>query len=432
MQGQQAAKCPPGRAYRDRWQAHIKAALKEETLPVVILSSRHFLPKAPANAEQILKDLQKSRDYVLRELEEREWESHWDVPKEDDWRRELRKIEARMRQLQHKMTNKPMPMDSVPCVPVYPLSVLCDYLGCKKRYLFTILRIHRVSYYPVRAPGAKETVWVVLASNRLEEVFNSLALRRNKKPLKLANLAYPLIDIDLLPEEHRSLAYALCAVAMTGCPKWQPADYLPLSWQGFTFLPWRIVSDSAVFSVPKGAAKKIAAMPLQALKKMGFRRLVERLPAWLRRGGDGKFRKGLPDDLYDALLTLKKDIERGRAVRRRRVPLFDPTYIIRCAVAQYRRARRFYDEEDSEALREKISQRFSRFNEIASAADKVESYLATYLELWESRFFDEDFSWEIDLPVVLNGKKKRPWQAQPIPSVRWCLEQREMREDWFA
>jgi hypothetical protein len=413
LQGQQAAKCPPGRAYRNYWQAHIKAALKEGTLPVVILSSQHFLPKA---SEQAHEDLALCRQFyqALRASFQTPDAHHLsEESKNRLWNEVLPEIAEDIAKEQRRLESKPMPFDSVPFAAVYPLSVLSSYLGCKPRYLFAILRIHGVSYYPVRAPGAKETVWVVLASNRLEEVFNSLALRRNLKPLKLASLACPLIDIYLLPEEHRSLAYALCALAAKDCPQWRLADYQPLSWQGFTLLPWRIVQDFAVLSIPKGAAQKISRVPLATLKRMGFRRLMERLPAWLRRSGDEKFRKGLPDDLYHAFLTLKRDIERGQLVRRSDTPLFDPTYIIRCAIVEFKWLVRSYPEDSPTALRTEICDRFSVFNRIASAAKKVPNYLAAYLERWADH--DRYFRFYVDDPVREAAKDR--WMVRPIPSL---------------
>jgi hypothetical protein len=146
---------------------------------------------------------------------------------------------------------------------------------------------------------------------------------------------------------------------------------------------------------------------------MGFRRLMERLPAWLRRSGDEKFRKGLPDDLYHAFLTLKRDIERGQLVRRSDTPLFDPTYIIRCAIVEFKWLVRSYPEDSPTALRTEICDRFSVFNRIASAAKKVPNYLAAYLERWADH--DRSFRFYVDDPVREAAKDR--WMVRPIPSL---------------
>jgi hypothetical protein len=409
---------PARRACREYWQLHIQAALERGTLPVLLISNEHFLPKMRQDLWQEIRVCEEKLAECTARLAE---EDHPPIRRDleilvDHYRKELAKARAQ---------SPDKPFRDQPIVPVYPLFVLNAHLQCiHNRRLFGILQSNGVPYYPVKGPDGHSIVWVVPASPKLEEVFNSYALRHNKKPLKLTNLAYPLIDISLLPEEHRSLAYALCAVAANRCPQWQPADYLPVSWQGFTLLPWRLVQDFAVFSVPKAVAAKVAAKPLQALKKLGFLRLTEKVSTWWRRYGNDseRFHKGLPDSLYDTLFTIKKKVEGWQAACPDEGPLFDPTYIIRCAIMNIYRLHSGWVPRPpvNEALAKAISNRYSIFNFLASTADGVSDYLASYLRLWAE---SPEFRRKVDARV--HQKASLRWSAEPIPSIRTFVPETE-------
>jgi hypothetical protein len=221
-----------------------------------------------------------------------------------EYRRALSEAEA-------KRPSKPF--QDQPVVPAYPLFVLNAYLQCPRtRDLFSFLRNNRINYFPVKAPDGRGTVWVVEASSRLEATVHCHALQSNTQPLRLADYAYPLIDVCLLPKEHRSFAYTLCAIAAHCCPQWRPTDYLPVSWRGWTFLPWRVIQDFSALPIPPTIAEKIAKTPFQAIRRMGFLRLVERISIWLKRCGKDEttVSQGSQDGFYDALHALKQMVER--------------------------------------------------------------------------------------------------------------------------
>jgi hypothetical protein len=293
-------------ACQEYWQLHIEAALERGTLPVLLLSSAHFLPKVPHALQGEIEA------YVgrLNELDAELLECDSPALRTDierliaEYRRALSEAEA---------TRPSKPFQDQPIVPAYPLFILNAYLQCPRtRDLFALLRNNRIDYFPVKAPDGKGTVWVVEASSKLEATVRYHALQSNKQPLRLADCAYPLIDVCLLPEEHRSFAYALCAIAARCCPQWRPTDYLPVSWRGWTFLPWRIIRDFPALPVPSAIAEKIAKTPFQAIRRMGFLRLVERISIWLKRCGKDEttLSQGSQDGFYDALHALKQMVER--------------------------------------------------------------------------------------------------------------------------
>jgi hypothetical protein len=190
---------PARRACQEYWQLHIQAALERGTLPVLLISNEHFLPKMRRDLWQQIRACERRLAECTARLAE---EDHPPIRRDletliDYYQKELAKARAQ---------SPDKPFRNQPIVPVYPLFVLNAHLQCiHNRRLFGILQSNGVPYYPVKGPDGHSIVWVVPASPKLEEVFNSYALRRNKKPLKLTSLAYPLIDISLLPEEHRSL-----------------------------------------------------------------------------------------------------------------------------------------------------------------------------------------------------------------------------------
>jgi hypothetical protein len=408
---------PARRACREYWQMHIQAALERGTLPVLLLSNEHFLPKVRCELRNEIRACEENLAEWTAALAQCDW-----APLRKDLEILIKYGQEKLAKLQAQLPSKPF--RNWPIVPVYPLFVLNAHLQCRNTCrLFAILQRHGVPFYPVKASDGKSIVWVVEASPRLEEVFNSYALRHDRKPLKLTNFAYPLIDICLLPEGQRSLAYTLCAIAAQSCPQWQPMDYLPVSWQGFTLLPWRIVADFAVFSVPKAVAAKAATKPLQALKRLGFVRLTEKVSAWLRRYGkeSERFRKGLPDILYDTLFTIKKKVEGWQAACADEGPLFDPTYIIRCAIMNiYRLYPRRARPKVNEVTARAISDRYSAFNLLASAADGVSNYLVSYLRLWSE---SPEFRRKVDERV--RRKASFRWSAEPIPSIRSFVSKTE-------
>jgi len=293
-------------ACQEHWQRHIEAALECGTLPVLLLSSAHFLPKVPYA-------LQGEIEAYAGRLNELDMAlSECDSPA---LRTDIERLIAEYRQaLSEAEAKRPSkPFQDQPIVPAYPLFVLNAYLQCPRtRDLFSFLRDSRIDYFPVKAPDGRGVVWVVEASRRLEATVHRRALQSNKQPLRLADCAYPLIDVCLLPEEHRSFAYALCAIAAHCCPQWRPTDYLPVSWRGWTFLPWRIIQDFTALPVPPAIAEKIAKTPFQAIKRMGFLRLVERVSVWLKRFGRDEtiVSQGSRNGVYDALRALKQMVER--------------------------------------------------------------------------------------------------------------------------
>jgi hypothetical protein len=293
-------------ACQEYWQLHIEAALECGTLPVLLFSSAHFLPKVPHALQGEIEA------YVgrLNELDAELLECDSPVLRTDierliaEYRRALSEAEA-------KLPSKPFQDQLI--VPAYPLFVLNAYLHYPRtRDLFSFLRDSRIDYFPVKAPDGRGVVWVVGASRRLEATVHRRALQSNKQPLRLADCAYPLIDACLLPKEHRSFAYALCAIAAHCCPQWRPTDYLPVSWRGWTFLPWRIIRDFPALPVPPAIVEKIAKTPFQAIRRMGFLRLVERISIWLKRCGKDEttLSQGSQDGFYDALHALKQMVER--------------------------------------------------------------------------------------------------------------------------
>jgi hypothetical protein len=297
-------------ACQEYWQLHIEAALECGTLPVLLFSSAHFLPKVPHALQGEIEA------YVgrLNELDAELLECDSPVLRTDierliaEYRRALSEAEA-------KLPSKPF--QDQPIVPAYPLFILNAYLRCPRtRDLFAFLRNNRIDYFPVKAPDGRGTVWVVEASSKLEATVHCHALQSNRQPLRLADCAYPLVDVCLLPEEYRSFAYALCAIAAHCCPQWRPTDYLPVSWRGWTFLPWRVIRDFPALPVPPAIAEKIAKMPFQAIRRMGFLRLVERVSVWLKRcSKDGTIvSQGLQNGVYDALHALKQMIERWQTL----------------------------------------------------------------------------------------------------------------------
>ena len=297
-------------ACQEYWQLHIEAALERGTLPVLLFSSAHFLPKVPhALQGEIEAYIGRLNELDMALLE-------CDSPAlRMDIERLIAEYQRALSEAEAKRPSKPF--QDQPVVPAYPLFVLNAYLQYSKtRDLLSFLCNSRVAYFPVQAPDGKGVVWIVKASRRLEVAVNRRASQSNKQPLRLADCAYPLIDVCLLPEEHRSFAYALCAIAAHCCPQWRPTDYLPVSWRGWTFLPWRIIQDFPALPVPPAIAERIAKMPFQAIRRMGFLRLVERVSVWLKRcSKDGTtVSQGSPNGAYDALHALKQMIERWQTL----------------------------------------------------------------------------------------------------------------------
>jgi hypothetical protein len=74
----------------------------------------------------------------------------------------------------------------------------------------------------------------------------------------------------------------------------------------------------------------------------------------------------------------------------------------------------------NEALAKAISNRYSIFNFLASTADGVSDYLASYLRLWAE---SPEFRRKVDARV--HQKASLRWSAEPIPSIRTFVPETE-------